>query len=52
MFISSPDVPWRRYVQWINTNPDTCKLRALDSYPVLVDIIDWFHRNQEPITED
>lgn len=48
-FKCSEDVPWERYVQYIDTDIETCKERARKTYPELVDIIDWFDRNKEVI---
>lgn len=50
-FISSSDIPWKRYVMIIDTDIEVCKKRAEESYPELVDIIDYIHENWEVITE-
>lgn len=49
-FITSSDVPWKRYVMSIDTDIKVCKKRAEESYPELVDIIDYMYENFQPIT--
>jgi len=54
-FKCSTDVVWKRYVQIIHTDVDVCIQRAMDTYPELVPIIQWFNDYKEPIdveTED
>lgn len=48
-FIPSPDVPWHRYVKEIHTPPKECKHRASETYPDLIEVIDFMHENWEPI---
>jgi len=48
-FKCSSDVLWKRYVQIIDTDVEVCKQRALETYPELEPIIDWFYEHKEPI---
>jgi len=48
-FTPSPDVPWRRYVKEVHTLPEECRHRAMETYPELVEVIDFMHENWEPI---
>ena len=49
-FMPSPDVPWRRYVKIVPTNPQACILRALGGpYPELEGVIEFMADNWEPI---
>jgi predicted kinase len=52
IFKCSSDIQWTRYVKNIDTSATVCKTRALDTYPSLVPIIDWFDSNKEPIQDD
>ncbi len=51
-FINSDDIQWDRYVKIIHTPVDICKQRALDTYPELVSVIDWFDTNREELHPD
>jgi len=48
-FLSSPDVKWLRFFKPINTPAETCCDRAIETYPELVQIIEWMLDNWEPI---
>ena len=47
----SLDVLWKRRFVLFDTPVDVCKERAMQTYPELCDIIDWFADNWEPIDE-
>jgi predicted kinase len=48
----SLDVLWTRHFILFDTPVDVCKERAMKTYPVLCDIIDWFAENWEPIEKE
>jgi len=47
----SSDVLWERQFVIFDTPVDVCKERAMQTYPELCDVIDWFASNWEPIDE-
>jgi len=47
----SSDVLWERRFVVFDTPVDVCKERAMQTYPELCDVIDWFANNWEPIDE-
>lgn len=49
MFRSSDDVQWGRFVQRFDTPASECCRRAEETYPILVDVINWMAENWEPI---
>jgi predicted kinase len=51
-FINADDIQWDRYVKIINTHVDICKQRALNTYPDLVPVIDWFDAHKEDLHLD
>lgn len=48
-FLPSQDVPWDRYVKVIDTPIHTCIQRAKESYPDLIEVIEFMSRTREPI---
>ena len=51
-FKCSQDVLWKRYMQIIDTDVETCVDRAEKTYPELADIIHWFNDNRDLVTPE
>lgn len=51
LLVPTPDCIWKRKFVIFDTPVDVCKARAKVTYPELVDVIDWFAENSDPIDE-
>lgn len=49
MFLPSEDVPWLRFYKPFDTPKSVCCERAMETYPALVDVINWIDDKWEPI---